>query len=100
MNADTILACTQYTYRNSIGVIGGWFYNSELKDKLGLTTDFVKQGNHVDLGFGFSLPFINQVILPDRNLDEEEMSKIKSSMLSMYKNLNKIAAGRKMDMEK
>jgi protease IV len=93
MYGDTIVAAPG-TISGSIGVIGGWFYNTELKDKLGLTTDMVKAGAHADLGFGFTLPLIG-LGLPDRNLTPDERMRMESTIKSFYKEfVQKVADGR------
>ncbi|MEW5798213.1 MAG: signal peptide peptidase SppA [Bacteroidota bacterium] len=95
MFADTIVAAPG-TITGSIGVIGGWMYNKNLKENLGMSTDFVKAGDHADLGFGFRLPLIGLGV-PDRNLTTEERARMESSIKSMY-NLfvTKVSEGRKM----
>jgi len=57
MYGDKIVAAPQ-TITGSIGVIGGWIYNAGLKEKLGMTTDLVKAGQHADIGFGMTLPLL------------------------------------------
>jgi protease-4 len=93
MYGDTILAAPN-TITGSIGVIGGWAYNKGLKEKLGVSTDFVKHGDHSDLGFGMIIPFIG-LALPDRDLTPFEQKKIDNSILSMYREfVGKVAMGR------
>lgn len=93
MYADTIVAAPN-TITGSIGVIGAWVYNKELKDKLGLTTDYVKVGRFADLNFGAALPLLG-VMLPDRNLNEEEKMKAENLIRNMYKEfVNKVSIGR------
>ncbi len=88
MYGDTIIAAPT-TITGSIGVIGGWFYNIDLKESLGVTTDFVKRGEHADLGFGLL------GMLPDRNLTEAEHAQIKGLILDLYKEfVEKVAEGR------
>ncbi|HZW38828.1 MAG TPA: S49 family peptidase [Ignavibacteriaceae bacterium] len=99
MYGDTIVAAPN-TITSSIGVIGGWFYNKELKDKLGFTTDFVKKGKHADLGFGFSLPLINIGLLPDRDLTKEEQTQSEFLLKSMYREfITKVSEGRKLSYD-
>jgi protease IV len=94
MYADTIVAAPR-TITGSIGVIGGWLYNKGLKDTLGMSTDFVKVGNHADFGFGMTLPLIGLTI-PDRNLTTDEHALMESSIKTMYKEFeDKVALGRK-----
>uniref|UniRef100_A0A7C6AFL4 Signal peptide peptidase SppA n=1 Tax=candidate division WOR-3 bacterium TaxID=2052148 RepID=A0A7C6AFL4_UNCW3 len=92
MNGDKIVA-SPFTITGSIGVIGLWLYNKELKEKLGFSTDFVKAGEHADLGFGFTYPFLGQ--LPDRNLTESEKQRMENLIKSLYKEfVTKVAEGR------
>ncbi|MBU1297984.1 MAG: signal peptide peptidase SppA, partial [Bacteroidetes bacterium] len=98
MYGDTIVAAPN-TITGSIGVIGGWLYNKGLKDTLGMSTDFVKVGKHADLGFGFRLPFIG-VGIPDRNMTDEERSKVELMIKTMYKEfVTKVASGRKKQFD-
>ncbi len=93
MYGDTIVAAPN-TITGSIGVIGGWAYNKELKDKLGVTTDYVKQGDHADLGFGFTVPLIGMT-LPDRDLTKEEQARAEELIKKMYNEfVGKVADGR------
>jgi protease-4 len=97
MYADTIVA-SPATITGSIGVIGGWFYNEGLKEKLGMTTDLVKVGDHADLGYGISLPFVGR--LPDRNLTPDERSKFEHNIKHYYDVfVEKVASGRNMEAE-
>jgi protease-4 len=97
--ADTIVAAPT-TVTGSIGVIGGWMYNRELKEKLGMSTDHVQAGRHADLGFGFRLPILG-VGLPDRNLTDPERSAAERSIKVLYKDfVAKVADGRKSTPEK
>jgi protease IV len=95
MYADTIVA-NPTTITGSIGVIGGWMYNKELKQKLGMSTDHVKVGNHADLGFGFTLPLLG-IGLPDRNFSAEERGKAERWIKRAYDEfVQKVATGREM----
>lgn len=97
MDADTIVA-SPATITGSIGVIGGWFYNKGLKEKLGMSTDLVKVGDHADLGYGISLPFVGR--LPDRNLTSEERSKFEHNIKHYYDVfVDKVASGRGMEAD-
>ncbi|MGB9720450.1 MAG: signal peptide peptidase SppA [bacterium] len=97
MYGDTIVA-SPLTITGSIGVIGVWLYNKGLKEKIGLSTDFVKVGEHADLGFGFVFPFIGQ--LPDRNLSEDEKQKMEVLIKSSYAEfVAKVAEGRSKKSE-
>jgi protease-4 len=73
MYGDTIVAAPN-TITGSIGVIGLWLYNKELKEKLGISTDHVQDGAHADMDFGFSFPLLGT--LPDRNLTEAERARM------------------------
>jgi protease-4 len=98
MYGDTIVASPN-TITGSIGVIGGWAYNNGFENKLGVSTDFVKKGEHADLGFGFTLPFIG-ITIPDRDLTPAEQAKAESTIKSMYKDfVKRAAAGRKKSFE-
>jgi protease-4 len=98
MYADTIVAAPG-TITGSIGVIGGWVYNKNLKESLGFTTDFVKTGEHADLSFGFRLPLIGLGI-PDRNLSEKEQTQVEYSIKKMYAEFVKnVSIGRSMSTE-
>ncbi|MGE5497350.1 MAG: S49 family peptidase, partial [Syntrophothermus sp.] len=98
MYGDTILAAPN-TITGSIGVIGGWVYNKGLKEKLGVTTDYVKTGEHAELGFGATVPFIG-VSLPDRNLTKEERTRMEYIIKDQYRLFTgKVADGRKLSRE-
>ncbi|MDD5457335.1 MAG: signal peptide peptidase SppA [Candidatus Margulisbacteria bacterium] len=87
---------TPFTIAGSIGVIGGWAYNNGLKQKLGLSTDYVAEGKHADLGFGMWIPLLGS--LPDRNLDKDEKLIIKKSILADYDTfVTKVAEGRNLN---
>lgn len=93
MYADTILAAPM-TVTGSIGVIGGWFYNAGLKEKLGISVDHVKRGESADLGVGLVMPFVGAV-LPDRAMNEKEQALIKKRILGMYDEfIEKVSSGR------
>jgi protease-4 len=97
MYGDTIVAAPN-TITGSIGVIGFWLYNKALKEKLGLSTDFVKAGKHADLGFGFRFPFMGT--LPDRDLNDEERAKSEKIIKVLYKDfVEKVASGRNRKYE-
>ncbi len=94
MYADTIVAAPN-TITGSIGVIGGWLFNRSIKEKLGMSTDLVKAGEHADLGFGFTLPLIG-LGLPDRNLTDAERLRMEYTIRSMYDDfVRRVAGGRK-----
>ena len=92
MDASHITA-SPLTLTGSIGVIGSWFYDKGLNNKLGLTVDTMQRGNHADLMTG--------VILPHRDLTPEEESRYQKYILDLYSNFTaKVAASRGMDIEK
>ena len=98
MYGDTIVAAPN-TITGSIGVIGGWFYNKEINQRLGISTDYVKKGDHADLGFGFTFPFIN-FRLPDRNLTPPEKTGMEKILRGIYEQfISKVAEGRNMNKE-
>jgi protease-4 len=98
MYGDTIVAAPT-TITGSIGVAGGWMYNTDLKQKLGMTTDHVRVGKHADLGFGFTLPLLGLGI-PDRNLTAEERSTVEGLMRYHYADFEgKVATGRGMSRD-
>jgi len=95
MYADSIVAAP-FTITGSIGVIGGWLWNKELGDKLGMVSDYVKVGKHADLGFGITLPLIG-IQIPDRNLAEDEQARIESLIRGYYDGfIAKVAQGRRL----
>lgn len=63
IKAVAFRVASPFTITGSIGVIGVWLYNKELKERLGFSTDFVKAGEHADLGFGFTYPFLGQLLI-------------------------------------
>ncbi len=82
------------TVTGSIGVIAGWIYNEGMKERLGLSTDYVKVGDHADLGFGMTLPLIG-VTLPDRKLTEAERDRLERLIRTLYGDfVDKVASGR------
>jgi protease-4 len=95
MNSTKIVA-SPWTITGSIGVIGGWMYDAGFGDKLGLTYDQVKRGEHSDMGGGIILPLIGAQI-PERNLTPQERSYMEITIKGWYKDfVSKVAAGRKM----
>jgi protease IV len=99
MYGDTIVAAPN-TITGSIGVIGAWAYNKNLKEDLGIATDHVKRGRHADLGFGMSLPLIG-MSLPDRNLTDAEEEKFRDYINVSYRMfVNKVSEGRKTEYDK
>jgi protease-4 len=97
MYGDTIVAAPN-TITGSIGVIGYWLFNKELKQKLGVATDHVQDGAHADLGYGFPFPLIGT--LPDRNLTDQERARIEDFITAFYREfVAKVAAGRRTTVE-
>jgi protease-4 len=97
MYGDTIVAAPN-SITGSIGVIGGWFYDKGLKEKIGMTTDLVTAGEHADLGFGAPLPLLGTI--PDRGFTEDERAKIEHSIKDMYSQfVEKVAEGRDMEYD-
>jgi len=97
MYGDTIVAAPN-TITGSIGVIGGWFYDKGLKEKLGMSTDLVKAGDHADLGYGINLPFLGR--LPDRDFTEGERAKMEDMITTFYYEfVDKVAEGRGMESD-
>jgi protease-4 len=89
--ADRILA-SPYTLTGSIGVISGWFYDKGLYEKLGLSVDTLRRGDHADLMTG--------VILPHRDLDSGEEERYRRYILDLYDEfVEKVAAGRGMAVD-
>jgi protease-4 len=98
MYADKIVA-SPATITGSIGVIGGWFYNKGLTQKLGMSTDFVKAGEHADLGFGATIPLLG-IRIPDRNLTDDEFERMKYHITDFYRQfVEKVAEGRSMEYD-
>ncbi|RPH95514.1 MAG: hypothetical protein EHM72_14940, partial [Calditrichaeota bacterium] len=46
------------TITGSIGVIGGWIWDKGMTQKLGMTADYVKRGEHADALYGVTLPIL------------------------------------------
>jgi len=80
----------------SIGVIGGWLYDKGLGEKVGMTSDYVKRGEHADLGVGIRLPLLGLTV-PARNLTPEERTIVEKLIMENYDVfVNKVAVGRNM----
>jgi protease-4 len=93
MHSDKIVA-SPLTITGSIGVIGGWIWNEEFGDKVGLTYDVVQRGKHADLGGGIRLPFLN-VTVPERPLTDDERERMELLIRKMYKDfVEQVAEGR------
>jgi protease-4 len=92
MNASHIVA-NPYTITGSIGVIGSWFYDNGLNSKLGLNLDTLQRGVHADLLTG--------VLLPHRNLTDQEEESYRKYIIDLYNVFTEKAAfGRRMEIEK
>lgn len=95
MYGDVIVAGPN-TITGSIGVIGGWIYDKEFGDKLGMSADWVKRGKHADLGEGISIPGLG-IEVPARNLTEEEKKVMRDRIEQLYGTfVGKVATGRDM----
>ena len=87
------LYATPYTITGSIGVIASWFYDAGLNDKIGLSVDLIKRGSHADLQAGMLLPY--------RDLNQEEVEEYHQWILELYDDfVKKVAEGRKMPENK
>jgi len=96
MYGDTIVS-TPYTITGSIGVIGGWMYDVGFSKKLHLHLDFVQQGKHGDLGFGYTvpLPIIGNITIPHRPLSADEKQRAFKEIRHLYQRfLDNVADGR------
>lgn len=99
MYADTIVAAPN-TITGSIGVIGSFFYNTEFKQELGLSVDYVKRGKFADLGYGITLPFIG-VTIPDRDFTVNELSIAETGIKTLYKDfVNKVSLSRRKSFDR
>jgi len=88
MNASRIVA-SPYTLTGSIGVIAGWFYDTGLYGKLGLTLDLLSRGAHADLTAG--------ILLPHRDMTGDEEAQFRRYILELYADfVARVAAGRNM----
>jgi protease-4 len=98
MYGDTIVV-SPVTITGSIGVIGGWFWDDGLGDKIGLTWDGVWRGDHADLGRGMRLPLLGMQI-PERPLTTEERDRAEFLIRDCYQDfVGKVAEGRGMTVE-
>jgi protease-4 len=93
MDADTIVAGPN-TVTGSIGVIGGWVYDNEFSERIGMSSDHVQRGDHADLMAGVTLPLLG-LRLPHRNLTDAEQSRVQDHILSLYDTfVEKVSRGR------
>ena len=98
MYGDKILAGPG-TITGSVGVIGGWIYDKGFSGKLGMTADYVKVGDHADLGFGVRLPLLG-IQVPARPMSEQERARAEQWIRELYDRfLVKVASGRNMSKE-
>ena len=81
--ADTIVAGPN-TVTGSIGVIGGWFYDTGFSEKTGLTSDAVSQGKWADLFQGGPQVPLVGFSVPNRKLNEDELARIESLIRQQY----------------
>jgi protease-4 len=92
MSASHICA-SPVTLTGSIGVIGSWFYDKGMNDKLGITVDSIQRGDHADLLTG--------VIFPRRDLREDEEARYRDYILTLYADFTaRVAANRSMEPER
>jgi len=92
MDANHITA-SPVTITGSIGVIGTWFYDRGLNERLGLTVDTIQRGNHADLMTG--------IILPRRDLNETEQARFRQYIVDHYDGFTaRVAASRGMEIER
>jgi protease-4 len=88
MYATHIMA-SACTLTGSIGVIAGWFYDSGLNGRLGFGIDTLSRGAHADLFTG--------VLIPRRDLTDEEEANYRRYILELYGEfVKKAASGRNM----
>lgn len=86
------LYATPYTITGSIGVIASWFYDKGLNQKIGASLDVLKRGAHADLNSG--------ILLPYRDLTEDEVAQYKKYIYALYNQfVEEVAAGRNMSKE-
>uniref|UniRef100_A0A7C4YD44 Signal peptide peptidase SppA n=1 Tax=candidate division WOR-3 bacterium TaxID=2052148 RepID=A0A7C4YD44_UNCW3 len=98
MNGDLIVS-SPVTLTGSIGVIGVWIYNNGFKEKMGLSVDVVKRGEHSDMGFPFVIPFVD-FALPDRGLTPYERGIMEKMIRGYYKEfVTKVSEGRKRNFD-
>lgn len=92
----TRILTTPLTLTGSIGVIGGWYWDDGLGEKLGMTTDGVQRGKHADLFAGLRFPLLGSS-LPRRPLDEEEQDRAESLIRELYDDfVMRVAMGRNL----
>jgi protease-4 len=86
------ITSSPYTLTGSIGVIGGWFFDKGLNAKLGLGIESLNRGEHADLLTG--------LILPKRDLCDDEEAQFRRTLLDLYGEfVRKAAKGRNKTTE-
>lgn len=83
MCADSVVAGPA-TVTGSIGVIGGWLYDSGASSKLGMTADVAQRGRHADYNAGIRLPVLGTPI-PRRTLSSDEQARVQDLMGDLYR---------------
>ncbi|MCL2478037.1 MAG: signal peptide peptidase SppA [Treponema sp.] len=78
------VTASPYTLTGSIGVIGGWFYDKGLNTKLGIGFESLTRGEHADLMTG--------IIIPHRDLSDDEEDQFRRCLLDLYAEFVKKAA--------
>ena len=92
MTASHITA-SPVTLTGSIGVIGTWFYDRGLNERLGITVDTMQRGNHADMMSG--------MILPRRDLNEVEQARFRQYIIDHYEGfIARVAESRGMEIER
>ncbi|MFP4508497.1 MAG: S49 family peptidase [Spirochaetaceae bacterium] len=96
MYADTIFA-EPLTLTGSIGIIGGWFSDEGISDRLLLETDGVQRGRSADLFGGAVLPLVG-LQLPGRGLTEQERTEFLDQSEELYDDfVSRVAEARDLD---
>jgi protease-4 len=94
----TKILTTPLTITGSIGVIGGWLWDTGVGERTGFSADGVQRGRHADLFTGIRFPVLGR--LPTRNLTDEEKGRIHDIFMELYGGfVEKVAAGRGMTEE-
>jgi protease-4 len=81
MEGSKILT-TPFTITGSIGVIGGWLWDTGVGEKTGFSADGVQRGKHSDLFTGIRFPVFGR--LPTRNLTDEEKAEVREIFMELY----------------
>ena len=86
------IVASPFTFTGSIGVIAGWFYDNGLYNKLGMTIDLLRRGDHADMGSG--------ILIPSRDLNAVEEDRYRQFILDVYDEfVLKVADGRHLPVE-